>query len=224
MATVTTADSGPAPLGDFPEESTVEPSPVPDDCFYEVVNGQIVELPPVGVYECDVASFLAFVMGQVVYPHRLGKVIVETMFWLDQAGKLKRRPDLAFISANKWPIRRRAPKGEAWDIVPDLAGEIVSESKSANEVNIKLVDYFRAGVQQVWVVYPFTKQVYVYTSLTSVKILTEQDDLEGGELIPGFRLSLTELFGDEAAAEASEPAEPRTDLATSPPRPPSEHP
>ena len=88
MATVTPSDSGPAHLGDFPEEGTVKASPVPDDCFYEVVDGQIVELPPMGAYECDVASFLAFMLGQVVHAQQLGKVVVETLFWLDRAGKI----------------------------------------------------------------------------------------------------------------------------------------
>ncbi|HKM52461.1 MAG TPA: hypothetical protein VJY33_03565 [Isosphaeraceae bacterium] len=64
-----------------------------------------------------------------------------------------------------------------------------------------MVDYFRAGVKQVWVIYSVTRQVYVYTSLTSVQILIEPAELEGGELIPGFRLSLTELFEDADFAE-----------------------
>jgi Uma2 family endonuclease len=201
MAPVTPSDSGPAHLGDFPEEGTVKASPVPDDCFYEVVDGQIVELPPMGAYECDVASFLAFMLGQAVNAQQLGKVVVETLFWLDRAGKLKRRPDLAFVSAKQWPIRRRAPKTEAWNLIPDLVVEVVSETNSANEINLKLVDYFRAGVKQVWVIYPVSRQVYVYTTLTTVQILTEPAELDAGDLIPGFRLSLTELFEDTDSAE-----------------------
>ena len=142
MSTAIAADSGPAPLGDYPEESTVKPSPVPDDCFYEVVDGQIVELPPMGAYECDIASLLATILGPVIRSQNLGRLAIETMFWLDRSGKLKRRPDLAFVSAQKWPIRRRAPRSEAWDIIPDLAVEIVSESNSANEILVKVVDYF----------------------------------------------------------------------------------
>src|SRR5271157_1854409 len=201
MATVTPSDSGPAPLGDFPEEGTVKASPVPDDCFYEVVDGQIVELPPMGAYECDVASFLAFALGQVVHAQQLGKVVVETLFWLDGSGKLKRRPDLAFVSAKKWPIRRRAPKTEAWDLIPDLVVEVVSESNTATEISQKVVDYLSAGSRLVWVVYPDLKQVHVYTDLTSARILTEPAELDGSDVVPGFRLSLTELFEDADSAE-----------------------
>ena len=77
----------------------------------------------------------------------------------------------------------------------------MSETNSANEINLKLVDYFRAGVQQVWVIYPVSRQVYVYTTLTTVQILTEPTELDGGDVVPGFRLSLTELFEDADSAE-----------------------
>jgi Uma2 family endonuclease len=203
MATVTSANSGPAPLGDPFEESTVKPSPVPDDFFYEVVDGQVVELPPMGVYECGIASLLAIMLGQATRAGKLGRVVVETMFWLDRSGKLKRRPDLAYVSNGKWPPGTKLPQSEAWDIIPDLAIEVVSDSNSANEIQHKLADYLRAGVQQVWVVYPVTRQIYVYTSLTSVQILTEHDLLDGGALLPGIQLSLAELFEDETESEPS---------------------
>ena len=119
---------------------------------------------------------------------------MELLFRIDPSRKLKRRPDLAFVSAEKWPLNRRVPEGEAWDMVPDLAIEVVSESNTANEIGLKLADYFATGSKQVWVVYPKLKQVYVYSSLTSVRILTESDELDGGDLIPGFRFPLSQLF------------------------------
>jgi len=50
-------------------------------------------------------------------------------------------------------------------------------------------------------VYPDLKQVHVYADLTSAQILTEPAALDGGDLIPGFRLSLTELFEDADSTE-----------------------
>ncbi|HKM53458.1 MAG TPA: hypothetical protein VJY33_08605, partial [Isosphaeraceae bacterium] len=63
--------------------------------------------------------------------------------------------------------------------------------------------YFRAGVKQVWVIYPVSRQVYVYTTLTTVQILTKPTELDGGDVVPGFRLSLTELFEDAESAEVT---------------------
>ena len=52
-------------------------------------------------------------------------------------------------------------------------------------------------VRQVWVIYPGTSKVYVYDSPTTVRILQLGDDLDGGTLLPGFRLPLAVLFGQE---------------------------
>jgi Uma2 family endonuclease len=178
---------------------------VPDDCLYEVIDGQIVELPPMSA-EVEIATLLALALGPVIKAQNLGRLSVEGLFWLDRLRKLKRRPDLAFISSEKWPQNKRAPQTEAWDLIPDLAVEVVSQSNKADEIAAKLVDYFRAGVKQVWVIYSVTRQVYVYSSLTSVQILIEPAELEGGDLIPGFRLSLTELFEDGPGDEGSDSA------------------
>ena len=65
----------------------------------------------------------------------------------------------------------------------------------------KLEEYFQVGVRQVWVVYPVHAKIYVYSSTTSVRILAPGDELDGGDVLPGFRLSVTDLFN-----KAGEPA------------------
>ncbi len=86
-------------------------------------------------------------------------------------------------------------------MVPDLAVEVVSDSNKANEIIVKVNDYFRTGSQLVWVIYPVVRQVYVYRSATEVRILSEQDELDGGEVIADFRLPLRTLFEDEPDAD-----------------------
>jgi Uma2 family endonuclease len=204
MATVSSTVTSPALLDEHGDVAARPPF-ASDDRFYEVIDGRIVKLPPMGVYEIELAYLLAKFLDKVVEPNNLGKVIPEALFWIDHARKRKRRPDLAFVSARKWPAGKRVPRGETWDIIPDLAVEVVSESNGANEIIIKLSDYFKAGVQQVWVVYPEPRQVYVYTSVTSVQILPDTAVLDGGNLIPGFQLALAELFGDAPESDAAEP-------------------
>jgi Uma2 family endonuclease len=93
------------------------------------------------------------------------------------------------------------PDVPVWDVVPDLAIEVVSPNNSADEVQDKRLEYFRAGVSVVWVIYPRQREVHVYTSPTSVTILTAEQELDGGQLIPGFRLPLSALFDDEPEAD-----------------------
>jgi Uma2 family endonuclease len=169
---------------------------VPDDMLYEVVDGKIVE-KIVGVYEADIATLLIRFLAPFVAAHRLGRVLGETIFRIDQAKNLQRRPDVAFVSDARWPAHRKPPKVAVWDMVPDLAIEIVSPSNTADHVQEKIHEYFTAGVSRVWVVYPGQQEVYVYATATQVQIVPLGQDLDGGELVPGFRLPLTALFEDE---------------------------
>jgi Uma2 family endonuclease len=82
-------------------------------------------------------------------------------------------------------------------MVPDLAVEVVSKSNGAEEIVEKVGEYFQAGIGLVWVVYPRVRQIYVYTSAIQVRILPESAELDGGEVVPGFRFSVKRLFDDE---------------------------
>jgi Uma2 family endonuclease len=79
-------------------------------------------------------------------------------------------------------------------MAPDLAVEVVSPSDLATDLDRKLVEYVEAGVSLVWVVYPETRRAFVFSSATEVRILSASDELDGGAVIPGFRLALTRLF------------------------------
>jgi Uma2 family endonuclease len=173
----------------------------PGDVLYEVVDGQIVQLPPMGAYESDIANFLAQLLDAHARKSHLGRVFLELLFRIDAARNLKRRPDLAFVSAARWPFGKRVPKGEAWHMVPDLAVEVVSPSNGAAEIAGKIHDYFQTGTTLVWVIYPETRQVYVYTSVSDVRILLEAAELDGGDLLPGFHIPLYRSFEDEQITE-----------------------
>src|SRR5260370_20786109 len=164
------------------------------DALYEVVNGERREIPRMGALAATIASFLVSHLNVFVWPRKLGFAVVEAMFQL-QAGGPQRRPDVAFVSADRW--NRSSPPANdplAWDVVPSLAAEVVSPSNTAGEVEAKLRDYFGAGVLLVWVIHPVDRRVYVYESLTQVRILTEADAIDGGNVLPGFRLPLADLF------------------------------
>jgi Uma2 family endonuclease len=163
--------------------------------FYEVVDGQIVENPPMGARESMLASFLLGLMDPFARSNRLGRVVNETLFSIDPIHKLNRRPDVAFVSSKRWSLKREVPATESWDVVPDLAIEVISKTNSANAIARKIEEYFQAGVSLVWVVYPVTKKIYVYNSPTRVRILQLGDELDGEGVIPGFRVPLSTLFG-----------------------------
>jgi Uma2 family endonuclease len=176
--------------------TTAVPMVIPDDMLYEVVDGKLLE-KIVGAREIEIAGILDQYLGMFARTHRLGRTLIEFIFRIDQVKDLQRRPDVAYVSHASWPVRRRVPDVAVWDMVPDLAIEIVSPSNTANQVQDKIHDYFRAGVTRVWVVYPRQQEVYVYESPAKIQVLQLGQDLDGGDLIPGFRLPLAALFEDD---------------------------
>jgi Uma2 family endonuclease len=171
--------------------------------FYEVVDGQVVDNPPMWARQAILALYLQGLMGTVARSSRRGRIVFETLFLLDRTRVLKRRPDVAFVSAERWSLKRQVPDTQTWDVVPDLTVEVISESNSANAVARKIEEYFQAGVRKVWVIFPSTTKIYVYESPTQVRILQLGDELEGEGIIPGFHVSLSVLFELEADTEES---------------------
>ncbi len=165
---------------------------------YEVIDGVRVEREPMGAFETVLASWLCYLMNGFAAGKKLGLAVNEVLFVLNAARNLHRRPDVAFVSYARWPtsVVAREP---AWNVVPDLAIEIVSPSNFAEEIDRKITDYFQAEVRLVWVVYPDSGRVYVYQSPTRVSILERTDTLDGGDVLPGFRLPIAQLY--EAVAK-----------------------
>ncbi len=171
------------------------------DMLYEVVDDQTVELDAMGAYEVWIATLLVARLTPFVRQHQLGRAVQEMLFDLTSAIGRKRRPDVAFVSFDRWPRHRQIPRTEAWEVVPNLAVEVVSRTDRVDHVMDKVAEYFQVGVDQVWVVLPSQEQVYVYQSPTQVQILARTEELHGEPVLPQFRLSLTELFDDIEAAE-----------------------
>jgi Uma2 family endonuclease len=187
----------------IPAESMTPVSPptaiapiIPDDMLYEVVDGLVVE-KTMGAFETGIASLLVEILGPFARANRLGRFFGEMLFRIDLAQDLQRRPEVAFVSHARWPYNRRVPDVPVWDMVPDLAIEVLSPSNSAVAVHRKIHEYFKAGVIRVWVVYPEQAEIYIYSTPQQVQVVGIGQELDGGDLLPGFRLPVAVLFEDE---------------------------
>ena len=174
---------------------------VGDEPLYEIVDGNRVDLPPMSALSSLIASDLLSEMSPFAKSRKVGRVVGEAIFLLPLTGKERqRRPDVAFVSFARWPVDRAVPNTDPWTVVPELAVEVISPNDLYNEVLAKLRDYFQAGVQLVWVVEPSERQVSVYTSPTDHRILTEEHVLDGGTVLPGFKLPIASVFQSAGAA------------------------
>ncbi len=177
--------------------------PQDEEGYYEFVDGRWIETPTMSYFARHVANRLKHDMDihieqQTPCP---GQAVVEMLFRIPLAkdASRKRVPDVAFVSAGRWPIDRPMSLYEdAWDVVPDLAVEVVSPSDTAQNLLGKVKEYFQAGVRLVWVVHPVQRCIHVYEAWTRIRVVTESDILDGGEVLPGFRQTLDRLFGPVA--------------------------
>ncbi len=161
--------------------------------LYEVIDGRVVE-KPMGAYECWLAGEIFDLLNRHVKGNSLGRVVQEMIFDLRPTVDRERRPDVAFVSFERWARNRRVPQTRSWAVVPDLAIEVLSTTNTVDEILEKLEEYFRVGVRLVWVVHPRQCMIYAYTSPKEVRVLTVGDELDGGEVLPGFRVRLDRIF------------------------------
>ncbi len=157
----------------------------------ELVRGLLVvrELP--GMRHARVAMDLALALGAHVRAAALGRVYAEAGFKLASNPDTVRGPDIAFISRGRIPDPE--PTGFA-GFAPDLVVEVISPGDRAGEVLAKVADWLSAGTRLVWVLDPARRVARVYRDDGTEQILTADESLDGGDVVPGFSCPLREIF------------------------------
>ena len=145
-----------------------------------------------GYYEARVAVRLIYYIELFLARYHLG-IVLGADGTLRLMPGLVRIPDVSFISWKKFP-NRELPAEPIPDLVPDLAVEVLSAGNTAEEMRRKLREYFQVGVRLVWLIDPATRTAEIYTSARKRTIITADQDLDGGTVLPGFRLGLEQLF------------------------------
>src|SRR5688572_30037972 len=157
----------------------------------ELVRGQVVREPPAGFKHGGIAARIAGLLDSFVREHALGQVVTgDPGFVLFDEPPTVRAPDVAFVHEARLTFDpdRFAP------IAPDLAVEIASPSNTMSQIHEKVLDYLDAGTRLVWVVDPRPKTVVVYRSRDAIRLIPPDGEIDGGEVLPGFRLKVSELF------------------------------
>jgi Uma2 family endonuclease len=160
----------------------------------ELIDGQLVERPPIGIKSDAVAFRLGRWVGNFVETADLGVVNGAQgsyQVFPDDSKKV-RIPDASFVSKDRLPPGG-LPDGHS-RVVPDLVIEAVSPNDTAAELDEKVEDFLRAGVPLIWVANPETRTVQVHRRGGSDTRLRAGDVLDGEDVLPGFRCEVAKLF------------------------------
>ena len=160
----------------------------------ELVRGVIVEMSMPNPEHAEILSRLHARLAVFVYENDLGRVAVgDTPYVVERNREGKdtvRGLDLSFLSKSTAPLP--LPR-QPMSIMPDLAVEVISPGNKAADIRLKISQLLEAGTQEIWVVYPEMRLVETHTK-DGHTTLREDDMLTGGEVLPDFKIAVSEIF------------------------------
>ena len=166
-------------------------------CF-ELVRGEVIELSRPNRVHGRICINTGYALETYARKRKRGYVVSnDSGVVLERDPDTVRGPDLGYYE----DVQRFEDLPEKWgDTVPRLAVEILSPNDTAHQITAKINDFLNNGVEMVWVIDPETRCVTIY-SKTGVKSLAEKDTLTGGDVLPGFRCKVADLFVMPEAAK-----------------------
>ena len=159
--------------------------------IWELVDGKLIELSPAAGRSGWISATIVALLANHVRQSRLGWAFsAETGFILFDDRQTVRSPDAAVVLRN-----RLAELPDSFvPMAPDLAVEVLSPSDRMADALAKVAMYLQAGTPLVWLVNPATRTIVVFRSETDPVTLGESDTLDGGDVLPGFRVPVAEIF------------------------------
>jgi Uma2 family endonuclease len=158
---------------------------------FELIGGKIFDI--VSTHYCSViAGNIAFFVMQHLCENKVEGYLTGADRGYVVSGE-RYMPDVGYISKARQP---KPPRDAYIPLAPDFAVEVVSPSDSEKKLTTKVSNYLAAGTV-VLVVYPDDKEAAVHAAGKPVQTLTIDDDFDGGEVLPGFKLAVRDMFPED---------------------------
>jgi Uma2 family endonuclease len=159
------------------------------DYTIELEDGIISVMGPSDIVSSEIGSILIRLLGNWVYPRRLGRVFDSAGGFIMPNTNVK-APDVSFVRAARL---RQSPRyfGE---LVPDLVVEIKSQSDRIKAIETKVLKFIELGAVVGILIDPDEETVAIYRSTGEPIILANGDILTVPELFPGWELPVSELW------------------------------
>jgi Uma2 family endonuclease len=166
---------------------------MPDGDSYELVDGRLVE-KHMGAESDRIAVRLASKLDQHCSGQGVGFVFGSQTGYrcFPNRPRMVRKPDVSVVVRGRF-ADEQIPKGDI-SLAPDLVVESVSPNDTYEEIEVKVMEYLRAGVRLVWVISPEAQTVLIRRPDKSAATLEVSDKLDGEKVIPGFSCPVADLF------------------------------
>jgi Uma2 family endonuclease len=162
-----------------------------EDRICELIDGVLVE-KAVNDESAGLASVLVHLLGIFVVPRKLGWLLGPDGF-IRLFGRDLRAPDVCYVPRQQRPAGRLLSEGYS-DVAPALAIEVFSPGNTVREMEQKRSEFFAAGTELFWIVYPERQEVEVASHGDAPRTLAREDVLDGGSVLPGFSIRVRDLF------------------------------
>lgn len=157
----------------------------------ELVGGTLVA-KPMGFFESRVAIILAHLLHSYLDTHPIGLIAGEDGPYRMLPENV-RKPDVSFLSFARLP-GGVIPQDAVCPIAPDLAVEVLSKGNTTAEMDLKRKEYFATGVRLLWIIDPASRTARVFTEVDQYEDIAPGGTLRGGDVLPGFEVTLKEPF------------------------------
>jgi Uma2 family endonuclease len=162
-------------------------------CRQELIRGEVTTMSLPGGRHGRIAGKVLRRVGDYVETAQLGETYTaETGFLVERDPDTVRGADVAFVVSQRLALITDEEKHIPF--APDLAVEVRSPSDRDDEVEEKVQMWLTAGSLLVWIVDPKSRTVVVYRRGADPVTLHHDDEIDGGDLIPGFRCRVADFF------------------------------
>lgn len=160
------------------------------DQYFELIAGEIVEKVPTEEHGL-VTGNIHLAAGVFVKTHKLGRMTLDVRHRNPEDRYNARQPDISFTGKER--LQPLVKQGAVLHF-PDLAIEVKSPDDTYALMRRKAAYYLANGTRLVWLVYPSKQIIEVYRSEDDIEILTAEDMLTGGDVLPGFEMQVSAIF------------------------------
>lgn len=167
------------------------------DRKWEAVEGERMERM-MGAKAGWIVMRIAGVLAPFVQEHGLGFLMGADCGYshiFPHAPRQLRYPDLSFVRKERLSVDE--PPDSNLRIVPDLVVEVASPNDLAEDVERRVTDFVRAKVPLIWVIYPNVRSIRVLKHGASAPILFDTDEIDGGDVLPGFKCRVDRLLSSK---------------------------